>query len=487
MPIRAKTTSLPVKHSIGSPSVVAAQMSVAPGSTTIPYRVIGLSRDRTKFYGVYSATASRRNGLAQSTDGGVTWTNLRSFASINANVDIMSVLELPNGEIIVALSSFSSFPANLWKSTGWPANPATATFANKRTLTGGNLRSMYSLNKVATNGVILAAEAGPQTSAPTGITISNHGSGYTTATLTPVSGGTGHDVRAYCLAGKIERVAVMAGGSGHTNGVHSFAVTGDGSGAVVTYTVTGGAIANDQDGKARRLYISTDFGETWSQIFDIYTDPEYKYGLGLHLHAVVYDEEWDRIWVQTGDNTGDGLKVSGFPSKTQVCYSDDRGATWQWLDGNQWQEGDGVGAQYTSIRIYKDNVVMGVDANADFGLVVWPRVGYRQLGNPVFAPVARVAQSGIFTAQMSAYSADDSMPVFSTYDTTLSGIENPVFCSSDGGFTWHEFWRETDLATRPAIANGGPTAFYGPDTSNRIIANYLGYNNSIVGTLVTNF
>ena len=487
--LREKTATAAVKHSVGSPSVIAAQMSVSPGSTTIPYRVIGLSRDRTKFFGVYSATASRRNGIAQSTDGGVTWTNLRSMSATLSTADIVAMLELPSGEIIVALSPYGSFPARIYRSSGWQANPATATFALVLTMTGGSLLQQYSLNDhaVGSNGVLLAAESGPQTSAPTGITISNQGSGYTTATLATVSGGTGHDIRAFCLNGKIERVGVINGGSGHTDGTHSFTISGDGTGAAVSYTVTGGVINGAQTDKARRLFMSTDFGETWSQIFDIYTDPEYKYGHGLHLHAAAYDDEWDRIWLLTGDNTGDGLKISGYPTKTQVCYSDDRGASWQWLEAIPYLEPDGVPSQFTSIMIRNGNLVLGADAHYDSCFVVIPRTDYRQLGTPVFGAHARLDGQGIAKEFVSAHSPDKSTPVFATYINGKNGIENPIFLTSDGGNTWSECWRETDLATRPAISAGGPTAFYGPDTSNRIIANYNGYNNSIVGTLLTNF
>ena len=488
MSIRAKTAAPAMKHAISGASVIAAQMSIAPGTTTVPYRVIALSRDRTTFYAVYSGTSGRKNGIAKSMDGGVTWTNIRNFAAISANVDLVAFLELPSGEVIIALSSFGTFPAQIYKSTGWAANPATATFSLKTTLIGGSLTQGYSMNPtcMGSNGVLLASESGPQTAAPSGLAITNAGTGYTSMTLAATSGGTGEDIRVYLLAGKIERIGIINGGTGHTNGTFSFGITGDGTSAAVTYTVSGGVISGVQTATARRLFLSTDFGNTWTNIYDIYLSPTYKYGVGVHIHACAYDEAWDRIWLQFGDNTGDGLKISGSPTNTQILYSDDRGVTWTFLPAEQYLTASGVQAQYTSIRIYKDNIVFGADAQYDWCMVVFPRTGYRQLGNAEFATGATLKGSGIAGAQISAYSADDSLPVFSTYALTSTGVENPVVCTSDAGSTWYEFWRETDLVTRPAIANGGPSAFYGPDTSNRIVANYYGYNALITGALVTN-
>ena len=72
---------------------------------------------------------------------------------------------------------------------------------------------------------------------------------------------------------------------------------------------------------ARYSYMSTDYGKTWRQIFDLNA---YVTGFqgraastGIHLHGVAWDPYWDRIWITFGDD------VNG------TIYSDDLGVTWQ--------------------------------------------------------------------------------------------------------------------------------------------------------------
>lgn len=77
---------------------------------------------------------------------------------------------------------------------------------------------------------------------------------------------------------------------------------------------------------ARYTYLSTDYGKTWTIVFDLndyLTNVQKRSSLdGQHLHGVAWDEYWDRIWVSYGDN------LSGNGSNG-IVYSDDLGATWQ--------------------------------------------------------------------------------------------------------------------------------------------------------------
>ena len=68
---------------------------------------------------------------------------------------------------------------------------------------------------------------------------------------------------------------------------------------------------------SRYAYLSTDYGKTFTQIFDLndYTD-----GIGVHLHGIVYDQYWNRIWLSHGD---------GYYGSNGLWYSDDLGKTWQ--------------------------------------------------------------------------------------------------------------------------------------------------------------
>lgn len=97
---------------------------------------------------------------------------------------------------------------------------------------------------------------------------------------------------------------------------------------------------------SRRVWLSEDYGATWELIFDQMTvqvpggpawDPN------AHLHGAVWDEYWQRVWVICGDT----------PS-TATYWSDDKGATWNFVPGSNEM-------QYTGIMPLPDVVVFGSD------------------------------------------------------------------------------------------------------------------------------
>lgn len=486
MPIRTQTSPASQKYSLSNVSVI-------PDGG---YTLLEQSLDRTKFYAT-SLISGRVRRLNVSSDGGRTWSSIKDFNSVMSSGDIVGFLELPSGEILICLSAFGSLTTKIFKSTGWATDPVTATYAEKLTL-NAPLSHRYSLNRgcIGTNGVVLASEGGSQTDglSAMGMTAVNKGSGYTSATITATSGGTGEVLDCNIVGGVIERIAVLNGGTGHTPGVHSFGISGDGTGANWTYTVNAAgyiqtcqATAPDGGGNAAtRAYLSTDFGENWTQIFDLYTDVDYKYACGIHLHAMAYDEAWDRIWLQFGDNTGDGPTISSYPTNTQILYSDDRGATWEFLPAASRVEGHGIEGQYTSIRVYKNAVVLGTDALATpFASIIYPKTGYRTLGTPVFS-CGYVINLAVSEIQSSAYSLNDiEFPTFFGISVGSAVADATMLCTPDGGYTYYEIWRETDITTRPPISAGGIRRVLGPDTSGRICARYTGYNQLVLGTLVT--
>lgn len=482
MPVRSATAAPAAKYSLANPTVVSNG----------GYVVIYLSRDRTTFYAT-SAVSSVHRVLNKSTDGGATWTTIRTLSLPDNTRSIIGMVELPNGEILLAMSGLAAGGAQVYKSSGWVANPATATLTLVNTQLGGTILAHYCLHDqaVGSNGVVVLAEGGTQT-ASTGITYTNKGTGYTTATLEGV-GGTGAVIQAFLLNGVIERVAVINGGSGYTAG--NFTITGDGSGAVIGYTVTGGVINGVTTNAARRVWISQDFGDTWSMAWDVYVSPDYKYGTGLHIHGVSYDHEWDRIWVLFGDNTGAGTNVAG-TGNAQIAYSDDRGATWSFLSELAIFSSGFTGssaAQYTAIRATRYGLLLGADAMWNVGVVVIPRVGYRQLGEAFFSGGSDFDNAGVFRIFRSAYGTDDSLPMFiaAEQSTTASttGKEVAILAVSNHGYTCEEFWRDPDLTARPLVTGYQPQEFYGPDTAGRLIANYTqngGANLHVRGELVTN-
>lgn len=474
MGIQTKTTAPTSRYSLTSPTVISN------GGISGP---VYLNRARTTFYGITNGANGRPNKLNKSTDGGTTWSVVRDFDAIQNFGDFSNMLELPSGEILLALSGFGTFGFGIYKSTGWVANPATATFSNKMNANAALSRS-YSLNFncLGTNGVVLASEAGSQTAAPTGVVYTSGGTGYTTATLTGI-GGTGAVIGVNIQAGVITRIAILNGGTGYTAG--SFTITGDGSGASISYTVTGGVIDGSQTGKARRLYLSTDFGDNWTSIFDIYTTPSYKYGIGLHLHAVAYDEAWDRIWIVMGDDTGDGKTVAGYPTNAQIFYSDNRGSTWQNFPACAgWDINPNSVGQYTGISIFPYAVVFYPDARFNLGGIIYRKTGYRTLSTgATFAPNFITGSGQVMITPIPAFSLNNSYPSFLVGSITGQCVP-AILLTDDGGYTWREIWRETDLVTRPLVNGGWLTTIMGPDTSGRILATYTGYSSFLQGVLV---
>jgi len=84
-------------------------------------------------------------------------------------------------------------------------------------------------------------------------------------------------------------------------------------------TWNGATIAPGEN--ARYVYMSLDYGKTWSTVFDLNTYLLDVQGRATptanHVHGVTWDPYWDRIWVTFGDDTNG------------ILYSDDLGQTWE--------------------------------------------------------------------------------------------------------------------------------------------------------------
>lgn len=107
---------------------------------------------------------------------------------------------------------------------------------------------------------------------------------------------------------------------------------------------------------ARYVRISKDYGKTWRLVFDLVSYLKNDRKLvsidGQHLHGVLWDPYWNRIWITFGDDTN-GL-----------VYSDDEGATWStafWgpSPSAPWQ-GVGMAALPNCILIGSDGPPNGV-------------------------------------------------------------------------------------------------------------------------------
>jgi hypothetical protein len=103
-------------------------------------------------------------------------------------------------------------------------------------------------------------------------------------------------------------------------------------------------------GFAGKAWISQDYGETFTKIFDLYDGsllPDFDIPNG-HVHSSNYDAYYNRIWLCTGD----GLNNS------YTFWSDDLGVTW---NGTKIAYDGLTYNQFVTIRSYKDFVLFQTD------------------------------------------------------------------------------------------------------------------------------
>lgn len=111
---------------------------------------------------------------------------------------------------------------------------------------------------------------------------------------------------------------------------------------------------------ARYVYLSLDYGKTWTTIFDQYAISQSvagapNYTPDAHVHTAHYDRYRERIWVCVGDQ-----------DNTAVYFSDDFGKTWKLIEGLTGKDT----MQYTGITSYPEGVFFGSDRNPD-GVYFW--------------------------------------------------------------------------------------------------------------------
>ena len=468
MPNRTATTPVTPQYSLTNLTIAAN------GGVEVLY----LNRARTTFFGTKVGAGSARNILCQSTNGGASWTDLQTTALPANNYNITNMVELPNGEVLITTSDGQNGPTNyVYKSTGWASNPATATWTQKHQLTGGRVypRAFHD-QCLGSNGVFVLLECDQQTVSNS---ITAAGTNYPTSmTAAPQSGSATFLVNVNSTTGAIQRFAVDNGGTGHnpTSGTFDAVLSGvgSGSGAQLQYTVVGGVVSNANTTKARRLWVSQNFGESWTMAYDLLTSPAYKAGPGLHWHGCCYDQEDDRIWATYGDNTGSGNAIKpNLTGYTQIIYSDDRGVTWNWLPVETYfpTTGSGTDPQYTPIRRFKYGMVVGGDAMRAAGSVLFGRRGTKDYQGQMFGNVAW-GSNHVEGTLRSAWSPDNSMPVFSAWASQADTYEAVLNIIRPDGYRYEELWRETDFATRPPTGTHYIDEPFGPDVNGRIVANY---------------
>ena len=133
-----------------------------------------LSPDRTTIVGTKNGATGLQIGTSLD---GITWTSHYTWTPGSApttdhNAEAMRFLS--TGELLVATSASGGYRGAVWRSTGWPANPATATWTRVYQSPFAQLSSVPSgsYGGLAYDGAqtILAAWYGPQANTTTAVT-----------------------------------------------------------------------------------------------------------------------------------------------------------------------------------------------------------------------------------------------------------------------------------------------------------------------------
>lgn len=153
-------------------------------------------------------------------------------------------------------------------------------------------------------------------------------------------------------------------------------------GGTTVWAVLYGAKTNVSPGSSRgasKVLRSTDDGATWTVTFDLWdwlvARGKSPSTWGYHLHGVVYDPYWDRVWVSFGDSSGsNGLNG--------VVYSDDRGTTWVTAYTNESIAALGYVGDRQGVGMWPmpGGLVIQNDGNPAY-VYTLPRYGYRVMGD----------------------------------------------------------------------------------------------------------
>lgn len=218
--------------------------------------------------------------------------------------------------------------------------------------------------------------------------------------------------------------------------------------------------SGDQTAKARRVYVTNDYGTTWTQVFDLAA--RYPAVANQHVHATAYDPYWDRIWLTYGDGG-----VAEGTTQHQVLYSDDRGVTWNSLpalpgDANL----SAAGSQSTTIAVLPDCIIFGADNRP--GYYRLPRKGYRKVGQfTVQLNLAGGSGDLMLACRLHRNRKQNGAPLLGGYNSDNSLlVPGGLVASLDAGQTVTLLWQDT------ALTGGyrGPINVFGPTYNGKIVA-----------------
>lgn len=235
--------------------------------------------------------------------------------------------------------------------------------------------------------------------------------------------------------------------------------------------------SGDQTAKARRVYLTQDYGATWTPILDLYT----RYGSGtvtnMHVHWAGYDPYWKRIWVLIGDNP----LAEGY-ANYPIIYSDDLGATWTAVPAVAPNIDPANGYfQSTTAAFLPDSILFGHDVAP--GLMRINRAAYRTIGTiQQTAYPAGHSTNSFIAAGMHQNRRQQGAPVLAGLLSQNTYCPGAIYGSVDGGATMLKLWQD-DLSTNTVLVSN----VYGPTFNGKIVAAIQngGSYYQFVGELIT--
>lgn len=219
---------------------------------------------------------------------------------------------------------------------------------------------------------------------------------------------------------------------------------------------------------ARRAYLSTDAGRTFTQVFDLDTvtvaGQDTPWGSPTrrqHLHGCAYDQQWDRLWLVVGD-------ASGPSGVCAVIYSDDWGSTWQ-----AYPETVSTIAHWQSVLPDSlDNaIVFASDFDAN-GLRRIGRSGYRK-GTGYGAAHLFDGGTGIRVIGIRKHQApgQKNAPHLYTFAAVTADYPGGVVGTLDEGRTFHTLYKDPNR-TGASLDYRGATTCVGPTNTGRYVTEF---------------
>jgi hypothetical protein len=185
--------------------------------------------------------------------------------------------------------------------------------------------------------------------------------------------------------------------------------------------------------KARYVYLSKDYGATWTTIFDI--------GIvtGVHVHGSAYDPWWGAIWVVNGDGSAGHT--------TRISY--DLGQTWSIVSTVH---------QFTAIRPLPNCILFATDEGSPNGVWRIPRV---TRANPVLelAYTLDASASQLYVATLMFRSRwTNDPPTLLSWIASGGTAEPGHLTVTQDGYTFRNMWTDTITYTIQGLRTMfGPT------------------------------